>query len=523
MGVNVLQKTAVMIHGLPTFVSSTDISNYFGKFGKLCHVVMDPENYLPLCCVPIVHQNVHYDKDDDDDNAQRKKNEKTNCEYSNVYIAYTNEKSAAMALKEAENFKLDKRTEYIDFKETHRKSSIKATYAWTKYCESFLNGKDCKDRDCLYLHEELNRNLDSQKIMISSPVTKSTGERNGAISGVPILDKKTTRVSPDSLDKSSVALVSLDGDILPRNKDNVARRLFNPPIGSRPDHFLSTSGGEKAKSRKNKPATNGINSPWQIQSPIIIPQESELMKSNFGCVSHYPPHEVTISNIPLVRSNGKIAGQHSGDTSDSNMLTNNQSEQDKKFLKEMVDSNSSLYPKQSYLLEDRTLPGKSVPMLIENEKCPMPPDIILVTQQNNISKNNPKKIRTVLIPPTFHTNNSNAIYYKVHESKQLYRACRYPASNYPCYGTNAHIIPPKHVQHFHHAASHNNYSHQPNLAPYNPYNGAVVPAGFYPTISHPQPYTRYPSQCEQEFCFPQTTFYHPAVQPTYHDKRLHNA
>ena len=114
--VRILQKNIVYVIGLPLSLANNEILkeyNLFGQFGKILKIAVNKSGY-----------------------SQNRQNEIT---YS-AYITYSNSKEASIALLSIDNTSLNN---YL----------IRASYGTTKYCNFFLNGVECGNRECLYMHE----------------------------------------------------------------------------------------------------------------------------------------------------------------------------------------------------------------------------------------------------------------------------------------------------------------------------------------------------------------------------------
>ena len=60
--------------------------------------------------------------------------------FCSAYVTYCEENSAALAILALNNFE-------------YKNTQLKANYGMTKYCSYFLKGKDCHNKDCLFMHK----------------------------------------------------------------------------------------------------------------------------------------------------------------------------------------------------------------------------------------------------------------------------------------------------------------------------------------------------------------------------------
>jgi len=103
----VIQKTLVYVIGLaPNIASENKIKSldFFGQYGKIEKIVIN-----------------------------------TNNVYSG-YITYSNPRESAIAILSVDSFMYNERL-------------IRASFGTSKFCQFFLNGQKCTNKDCLYLHE----------------------------------------------------------------------------------------------------------------------------------------------------------------------------------------------------------------------------------------------------------------------------------------------------------------------------------------------------------------------------------
>ena len=114
--IRILQKNVVYVIGLSLKLANNEILkeyNLLGQYGKILKIVVNKSGY-----------------------SQNRQNEIT---YS-AYITYSNSKEASIALLSIDNTLLDN-------------NLIRASYGTTKYCNFFLKGIECVNRECLYMHE----------------------------------------------------------------------------------------------------------------------------------------------------------------------------------------------------------------------------------------------------------------------------------------------------------------------------------------------------------------------------------
>ena len=114
--IRILQKNILYVIGLSLKLANNEILkeyNLLGQYGKILKIVVNKNGY-----------------------SQNRQNEIT---YS-AYITYSNSKEASIALLSIDNTILDN-------------NLIRASYGTTKYCNFFLKGIECINRECLYMHE----------------------------------------------------------------------------------------------------------------------------------------------------------------------------------------------------------------------------------------------------------------------------------------------------------------------------------------------------------------------------------
>mmetsp|Transcript_3153 Transcript_3153/g.9000 ORF Transcript_3153/g.9000 Transcript_3153/m.9000 type:complete len:448 (-) Transcript_3153:3154-4497(-) len=112
--VRVVQRDLVYVIGLPVAIAKEEIlksPSYFGQYGRISKVVINRNHNI----------NGHAS--------------------AAAYITFAHREDARAAINSVDNFWLE------------GKYHIRASFGTTKYCNQFLNGRSCPNRDCLYLHE----------------------------------------------------------------------------------------------------------------------------------------------------------------------------------------------------------------------------------------------------------------------------------------------------------------------------------------------------------------------------------
>ena len=270
VGENIAKNTAIVIYGYPQSISKTEILNQFEKFGKIRH-----------CSIKSMSFETQFDPNEIkcDDDLKSKST-------SIIYIAYTNGKSAALALNAIQRF--DNCRGGITSQSEYR---VKATYMLTKFSECSPNGKDANSP---VLHQKTSKKNASLKV-VAEFVDRKSCDLQSSISKWNQFEKvhskqniaqknvtqwkgsssKPTKISPDVLEKSSISLSSAKRSIIQsKNGDTLVRRLFHPPIGSKINRLISRTNDNKISSKE--PCIDGYDSPWQIKSPIILIESKDL-------------------------------------------------------------------------------------------------------------------------------------------------------------------------------------------------------------------------------------------------------
>jgi hypothetical protein len=119
--IRVICKKILYLIGIPYEIANEETlikKEYLGQYGSIHKIIVNKNGYL--------------------------KNESNSPTYSS-YITYSNEIEASLALLSLNNSTLF----------NHK---LNACYGTNKYCNSFLKGLECNNKDCFYLHEEANKN-----------------------------------------------------------------------------------------------------------------------------------------------------------------------------------------------------------------------------------------------------------------------------------------------------------------------------------------------------------------------------
>jgi CCR4-NOT transcription complex subunit 4 len=111
----VIQKTLVYVIGLaPDIASESKLRSldFFGQYGKIEKIVINTNN-------------VHYGV-------------RGGPSYS-AYMTFANPRDSAIAILSVDQFMYNERL-------------IRASFGTSKFCQYFLSGQKCSNKDCLYLH-----------------------------------------------------------------------------------------------------------------------------------------------------------------------------------------------------------------------------------------------------------------------------------------------------------------------------------------------------------------------------------
>ena len=175
--IRVICKNILYLIGIPYEIANEDTlirKEYLGQYGSIQKIIINKNGYL--------------------------KNESNYPTYSS-YVTYSSQIEASLALLALNN-------------SNHFNHKLNACYGTNKYCNSFLKGVECINKECYYLHEIADKNdiinknesqtkfqfLEQQKIAtkiadIYSPEQKMTYIKKGSEMKkeleTPMLDKET--------------------------------------------------------------------------------------------------------------------------------------------------------------------------------------------------------------------------------------------------------------------------------------------------------------------------------------------
>ena len=119
--IRVICKNILYLIGIPYEIANEDTllkKEYLGQYGSIQKIIINKSGYL--------------------------KNESDYPTYSS-YITYSSEIEASLALLALNN-------------SNHFNHKLNACYGTNKYCNSFLKGIECTNKDCYYLHETADPN-----------------------------------------------------------------------------------------------------------------------------------------------------------------------------------------------------------------------------------------------------------------------------------------------------------------------------------------------------------------------------
>ena len=119
--IRIICKKILYLIGIPYEMANEETlikKEYLGQYGSIHKIIVNKNGYM--------------------------KNESNFPTYS-CYITYSNELEASLALLSLNN-------------STYFNNKLNACYGTNKYCNSFLKGIECNNKDCFYLHELANKN-----------------------------------------------------------------------------------------------------------------------------------------------------------------------------------------------------------------------------------------------------------------------------------------------------------------------------------------------------------------------------
>ena len=119
--IRVICKNILYLIGIPYEIANEDTlikKEYLGQYGSIQKIIINKNGYL--------------------------KNESDYPTYSS-YITYSSQIEASLALLALNN-------------SNHLNHKLNACYGTNKYCNSFLKGVECTNKDCYYLHETADKN-----------------------------------------------------------------------------------------------------------------------------------------------------------------------------------------------------------------------------------------------------------------------------------------------------------------------------------------------------------------------------
>jgi len=249
----VLQKKSIIVSGLPKsrfYSNSTKaVQEQFGKYGKICKCVANPQG---------LGKKVGCDLQNNKEGFDESK--------MSAYITYLNEKCSANAIKETDGTVIDE-------------SVIISSLATTRYCNEFLQGKDCDDLNCVLLHEIVKDHKNKQR---------------------------------DNYDTTPKTLISH-----PSKTEEVFRTELKNNCWDTPIRFLSRtssldkdlSENENKKSGNRKEERNDMNLSrdyTQVRTPSCTPLSDSLRNSNNHGESHIFSSE-KVKTRPVMKNSIKIS------------------------------------------------------------------------------------------------------------------------------------------------------------------------------------------------------------------------
>ena len=209
--IRVINKKIVYIIGIPYEIATEETlskKEYLGQYGTIHKIIVNRNGYI--------------------------KNESNIPTYSS-YVTYSNEIEASLALLSLNN-------------STVFNHKLNACYGTNKYCNSFLKGIECNNKDCFYLHELANEDdiiikndtqmkmqfIEQQKIATNIADIFSLEQKNiiinkGNETKKELTEKKMCNFFPtiDTIyDKKFIK--DLENDLDKNNSDNYYYQIISP-------------------------------------------------------------------------------------------------------------------------------------------------------------------------------------------------------------------------------------------------------------------------------------------------------
>ena len=185
--VQLLRKDSVVVANLPRAISNKKILSKYKYFGQYGHI----------------------------DKILISKNSQNSF---NATISYESIQEAALALIAIDSFKIDGRP-------------IAANYPVTRYCNYYLNNKDCTNKDCMFVHEISDGvntvEISSQKVNSKSIALKILEISNEQCEA--LLSKQNKAQNEDNSNLISFPQISLDLLNTSDNDDNMEYVLVREP------------------------------------------------------------------------------------------------------------------------------------------------------------------------------------------------------------------------------------------------------------------------------------------------------
>ncbi|XP_071852582.1 CCR4-NOT transcription complex subunit 4-like isoform X2 [Apostichopus japonicus] len=307
--VRVVQKNLVFVVGLSQRLADTEIlkkQEYFGKFGKIVKVVINPNTSYAGAQGPS----------------------------ASAYVTYQKQEEALRAIQAVNNVHVDGRT-------------LKASLGTTKYCSHFLKNSQCPKQDCMYLHElgdeaasftkedmQQGKHQEyEQKLLqdvFKGPSQSSSGSSGGTTSQTQVHTNSTTTTTTATTETAAES--SRPENILSRKKQTSSPPLLaQSPQSNSPDPWPVLL----------KEQTNGVHHsntvtdlPPSLREPATESEAIPIRQSTTDLPKQTPPHTPDvplISNSPLLSSRENSlspVGEQNGPPPQHTMTTLLQSEKD---------------------------------------------------------------------------------------------------------------------------------------------------------------------------------------------------